>query len=237
MFNSPLILALDYPNRNRVMELVDNIDPSWCRLKVGKELFTLLGPQIVRDLQKRGFEVFLDLKFHDIPNTVAHAVAITAEMGVWMTNVHASGGAKMMSAAHEALLSFGKEAPLLLAVTMLTSINEQDLYDLGFTCSLSEQIRRLARLTYNCGLDGIVCSAQNAVQVKWDIDHKLIVVSPGIRYDKNCNNDHQSIMRPYEALCAGADYIVIGRPITHSLNPVKTINEIYTSLISNQNNR
>ncbi|WWO99730.1 MAG: orotidine-5'-phosphate decarboxylase [Candidatus Dasytiphilus stammeri] len=231
MSDSPLILALDYANRNNVISLVDNIDPSWCRLKVGKELFTLLGPQIVRDLQQRGFEIFLDLKFHDIPTTVAHAVAITAEMGVWMINVHASGGAKMMSAAYEALLPFGKDAPLLLAVTMLTSIKEQDLYDLGFTFSLSEQIRRLAILTYNCGLDGIVCSADNAVQVKCEIDHRFIIVSPGIRLDnKNC--DHQSIMSPYEALCAGADYIVIGRPITQSLNPIKTLNEIYTSLIT-----
>ncbi|WWO95308.1 MAG: orotidine-5'-phosphate decarboxylase [Candidatus Dasytiphilus stammeri] len=231
MFNSPLILALDYLNRNHVMELVDNIDPSLCRLKVGKELFTLLGPQIVRDLQQRGFEIFLDLKFHDIPKTVAHAVAITAEMGVWMINVHASGGAKMMSAAHHALLPFGKDAPLLLAVTILTSINEHDLlYDLGLTCSLSEQIGRLARLTYNCGLDGIICSASNAVKIKDDIDYRFIIVSPGIRLDdKIC--DHQSIMKPYEALCAGADYIVIGRPITQSINPTKTLTEIYTSLI------
>ncbi|WWP00112.1 MAG: orotidine-5'-phosphate decarboxylase [Candidatus Dasytiphilus stammeri] len=230
MSNSPLILALDYPNRNQVMGLVDKIDPSLCRLKVGKELFTLLGPQIVRDLQKRGFEIFLDLKFHDIPNTVAHAVAITAEMGVWMINVHASGGAKMMSAAHEALLSFGKDAPLLMGVTILTSINEHDLYDLGFRCSLSEQIGRLARLTYNCGLDGIICSAQNAVQVKFDINQRFIIVSPGIRLDNKKTYDHQSIMRPYEALCAGADYIVIGRAITQSVNPEKTLTEIYTLL-------
>ncbi|WWO97350.1 MAG: orotidine-5'-phosphate decarboxylase [Candidatus Dasytiphilus stammeri] len=230
MSNSPLILALDYPNRNQVMDLVDNIDPSLCRLKVGKELFTLLGPQIVRDLQQRGFEIFLDLKFHDIPNTVAHAVAISAEMGVWMINVHASGGAKMMSAAHEALLSFGKDAPLLMAVTMLTSINENDLYNLGFRSSLSEQIGRLARLTYNCGLNGIICSAQNAVQVKFDINQQFLIVSPGIRLDNNKNYDHQSIMRPYEALCAGADYIVIGRPITQSINPAKTLTKIYNSL-------
>ena len=154
--DSPVVVALDYNKRDAALAFVDGIDPRDCRLKVGKEMFTLFGPQIVRDLQQRGFDVFLDLKFHDIPNTTAHAVAAAAELGVWMVNVHASGGARMMTAAREALLPFGSDAPLLIAVTVLTSMDESDLRDLGVTLSPAEYAERLARLTQNCGLDGVV---------------------------------------------------------------------------------
>lgn len=150
--DSPVVVALDYSNRDKALAFVDRIDPRDCRLKVGKEMFTLFGPQLVRDLQQRGFDVFLDLKFHDIPNTTAHAVAAAAELGVWMVNVHASGGARMMTAAREALLPFGKDAPLLIAVTVLTSMEASDLADLGVTLSPAEHAERLARLTQHCGL-------------------------------------------------------------------------------------
>lgn len=163
---SPVVVALDYDNRDKALAFVDRIDPRDCRLKVGKEMFTLFGPQLVRDLQQRGFDIFLDLKFHDIPNTTAHAVKAAAELGVWMVNVHASGGARMMTAAKEALSSFGSDAPLLIAVTVLTSMEASDLQDLGINTSPAEHAERLARLTQQCGLDGVVCSAQEAVRLK-----------------------------------------------------------------------
>ncbi|WWP01890.1 MAG: orotidine-5'-phosphate decarboxylase [Candidatus Dasytiphilus stammeri] len=230
--DSPIIVALDYSSRNCVMALVDSIDPTLCRLKVGKELFTLLGPKIVRDLQQRGFEVFLDLKFHDIPNTVAHAVAIAAELGVWMVNVHASGGAKMMSAANKALLPFKKEAPLLMAVTMLTSLNAKDLPGIGLNSSISEHTKLLARLTYECGLDGIICSASDASQVKKMTEKSWIIVTPGIRPDISdpTDHDHDRIMTPSQAIGAGVNYLVIGRPITQSRNPAQTLTAVYYSL-------
>ncbi|KYD94190.1 orotidine 5'-phosphate decarboxylase, partial [Salmonella enterica subsp. enterica serovar Typhimurium] len=163
---SPVVVALDYHERDKALAFVDKIDPRDCRLKVGKEMFTLFGPQLVRDLQQRGFDVFLDLKFHDIPNTTARAVAAAADLGVWMVNVHASGGARMMAAARDALAPFSKDAPLLIAVTVLTSMETSDLHDLGVTLSPAEHAERLARLTQQCGLDGVVCSAQEAVRFK-----------------------------------------------------------------------
>lgn len=167
--SSPVVVALDYDNRDKALAFVDRIDPRDCRLKVGKEMFTLLGPQFVRDLHQRGFEVFPDLKFHDIPNTTARAVAAAAELGVWMVNVHASGGARMMTAAREALLPFGKDAPLLIAVTVLTSMESSDLQDLGITLSPADYAAKLAALTQRCGLDGVVCSAQRlcALSMSW----------------------------------------------------------------------
>ena len=149
--SSPVVVALDYDNRDKALAFVDRIDPRDCRLKVGKEMFTLFGPQLVRDLQQRGFDIFLDLKFHDIPNTTAHAVAAAADLGVWMVNVHASGGARMMTAAREALNAFGNDAPLLIAVTVLTSMESSDLLDLGITLSPADYAAKLAQLTKNCG--------------------------------------------------------------------------------------
>ncbi|WP_312386934.1 orotidine-5'-phosphate decarboxylase [Atlantibacter hermannii] len=227
---SPIVVALDYDNRDKALAFVDRIDPQDCRLKVGKEMFTLFGPQLVRDLQGRGFDVFLDLKFHDIPNTTAKAVAAAAELGVWMVNVHASGGARMMQAARDALSPFGKDAPLLIAVTVLTSMEASDLADIGITLSPAEHAERLARLTQQCGLDGVVCSAQEAVRFKSELGRSFQLVTPGIRPEGSEAGDQRRIMTPQQAQQAGVDYMVIGRPITQSTNPSQTLRDILTGL-------
>ncbi|MFA7957646.1 orotidine-5'-phosphate decarboxylase [Escherichia coli] len=228
--NSPVVVALDYHNRDAALAFVDKIDPRDCRLKVGKEMFTLFGPQFVRELQQRGFDIFLDLKFHDIPNTAAHAVAAAAGLGVWMVNVHASGGARMMTAAREALVPFGKDAPLLIAVTVLTSMEASDLADLGVTLSPADYAERLAALTQKCGLDGVVCSAQEAVRFKQVFGQEFKLVTPGIRPQGSEAGDQRRIMTPEQALAAGVDYMVIGRPVTQSVDPAQTLKAINASL-------
>ncbi|MEE7297811.1 orotidine-5'-phosphate decarboxylase [Escherichia coli O71:H6] len=228
--NSPVVVALDYHNRDAAMAFVDKIDPRDCRLKVGKEMFTLFGPQFVSELQQRGFDIFLDLKFHDIPNTAAHAVAAAADLGVWMVNVHASGGARMMAAAREALVPFGKDAPLLIAVTVLTSMEASDLADLGVTLSPADYAERLAALTQKCGLDGVVCSAQEAVRFKQVFGQEFQLVTPGIRPQGSDAGDQRRIMTPEQALSAGVDYMVIGRPVTQSVDPAQTLKAINASL-------
>ena len=230
VIGSPIVVALDYADRDRALAFVDQIEPGSCRLKVGKEMFTLFGPQFVRDLHQRGFEVFLDLKFHDIPNTVAHAVAAAADLGVWMVNVHASGGARMMNAAREALVPFGKDAPLLIAVTVLTSMDADDLRGLGIELSPAEQAERLARLTQQSGLDGVVCSAQEAVRFKQVLGQEFKLITPGIRPAGSEVGDQRRVMTPQQAVQAGVDYMVIGRPITQSANPAATLNDILTSI-------
>jgi len=232
--DSPIVVALDYDSRDKALAFVEGIDPRDCRLKVGKELFTRSGPQLVRDLQQRGFEVFLDLKFHDIPNTTAHAVAAAADLGVWMVNVHASGGARMMNAAKEALLPFGKDAPLLIAVTVLTSMDASDLADLGIALTPGDYAARLASLTRDCGLDGVVCSAQEAVRFKQEFGQDFKLVTPGIRPAGSDVGDQRRIMTPYDARQAGVDYMVIGRPITQSASPAKTLRDIRASLTGGQ---
>lgn len=227
---SPILVALDYADKNAALAFVDNIDPRDCRLKVGKEMFTLFGPQFVRELQQRQFEIFLDLKFHDIPNTAAHAVAAAAELGVWMVNVHASGGARMMTAAREALLPFGKDAPLLIAVTVLTSMEAEDLRGIGIELSPADYAERLARLTKECGLDGVVCSAHEAARLKASCGQAFKLVTPGIRPAGSSAGDQRRIMTPVEAAKAGVDYMVIGRPITQSPAPAETLREILKSL-------
>ncbi|WP_326900954.1 orotidine-5'-phosphate decarboxylase [Kosakonia cowanii] len=228
--DSPVVVALDYANRDSALAFVDRIDPRDCRLKVGKEMFTLFGPQFVRELQLRGFDIFLDLKFHDIPNTTAHAVKAAADLGVWMVNVHASGGARMMTAAKEALLPFGADAPLLIAVTVLTSMEASDLQDIGITATPAEHAERLARLTQQCGLDGVVCSAQEAVRFKSELGHAFKLVTPGIRPQGSDAGDQRRIMTPEQALQAGVDYMVIGRPVTQSVDPAQTLKAINASL-------
>ncbi|MFU9136139.1 orotidine-5'-phosphate decarboxylase [Erwinia tasmaniensis] len=227
---SPILLALDYACLDSAMAFVDQIDPKSCRLKVGKEMFTLFGPQLVRDLQQRGFEIFLDLKFHDIPNTTAHAVAAAADLGVWMVNVHAGGGARMMTAAREALLPFSNDAPMLIAVTVLTSMDAEDLRELGITLSPAEHAERLARLTQQCGLDGVVCSAHEAVRFRQALGSAFKLVTPGIRPAGSEAGDQRRIMTPQQAQQAGVDYMVIGRPVTQSPDPAATLAEILTSL-------
>jgi len=227
---SPIVVALDYADRNNALAFIDQIEPGSCRLKIGKEMFTRFGPQWVRDVQQRGFEVFLDLKFHDIPNTTAHAVAAAADLGVWMVNVHASGGARMMTAAREALAPFGKDAPLLIAVTVLTSMDADDLRGLGIELSPAEQAGRLARLTQQCGLDGVVCSAQEARHFKQAIGQTFRLVTPGIRPAGSDAGDQRRIMTPRQAQQAGVDYMVIGRPITQSADPASTLRSILNDL-------
>lgn len=219
MTDPKVVVALDFAREEEALALVAQLSPTECRLKVGKEMFTLFGPQFVRQLVDQGFEVFLDLKFHDIPNTVAKAVAASAELGVWMVNVHASGGRRMMEAAKAALAPYGDKAPLLIAVTVLTSMEQSDLAELGVTLSPAEQVLRLARLTKQAGLDGVVCSAQEAELLKRELGDEFVLVTPGIRPSGSAQGDQRRIMTPSAAVTAGADYLVVGRPITQSGDP------------------
>ncbi|MDE9541910.1 orotidine-5'-phosphate decarboxylase [Xenorhabdus bovienii] len=228
--DSPVIVALDYDNQDAALAFVDKIDPQSCRLKVGKEMFTLNGPQFIQVLHQRGFEVFLDLKFHDIPNTTARAVAAAAELGVWMVNVHASGGARMMTAAKEALLPYGKDAPLLIAVTVLTSMEQSDLLGVGIDVTPAQHTERLATLTKQCGLDGVVCSAHEAQQLKAVCGQEFQLVTPGIRPEGAEAGDQRRIMTPPQAVQAGVDYMVIGRPITRAENPALALQQINHSI-------
>ncbi|GAA5217956.1 orotidine-5'-phosphate decarboxylase [Corallincola platygyrae] len=230
MSDPKVIVALDYPSQEEALAFVDRIDPNLCRLKVGKEMFTLFGPDYVRALHGRGFEVFLDLKFHDIPNTVARAVAASAELGVWMVNVHASGGEQMMVKAREALEVYGDDRPKLIAVTVLTSMNASDLNGIGIAESPDEQVFRLAQLTKNAGLDGVVCSAQEATKLKAELGQDFQLITPGIRPAGADVGDQHRVMTPRAAIEAGSDYLVIGRPITKSDSPVEVLKQINASL-------
>ncbi|REL29746.1 orotidine-5'-phosphate decarboxylase [Thalassotalea euphylliae] len=232
MTDAKVVVALDFDNQADALAFVDKIQPSDCRLKVGKEMFTYFGPEFVRELVKRGFDVFLDLKFHDIPNTVAKAVTAAAELGVWMVNVHASGGTKMMEKAKEALLPYGDKAPLLIAVTVLTSMGEEDLAGIGIEKSPAEHVNSLATLTQNAGLDGVVCSAREAESLKDTFGDDFKLVTPGIRPAGSSTNDQKRIMTPEQAVAVGVDYLVIGRPITKSDNPHQVLQEINQSLSS-----
>ncbi|SHF69762.1 orotidine-5'-phosphate decarboxylase [Vibrio gazogenes] len=225
-----VIVALDYDNQAEALRFVDRIDPQHCRLKVGKEMFTLFGPDFVRALHQRGFSVFLDLKFHDIPNTCAKAVRAAAELGVWMVNVHASGGERMMTAAREILEPYGVDRPILIGVTVLTSMSQHDLADIGLNVSPQEQVLRLATLTKNSGLDGVVCSAQEARQLKEQLGLSFQLVTPGIRPAGSDVGDQLRIMTPQEAIAAGSDYLVIGRPITQAQEPASVLESINHSL-------
>ena len=229
--NPRIIVALDFPSDQPALTLVDQLDPAKCRLKVGKELFTRSGPTLVRDLQNRCFDVFLDLKFHDIPNTTSAALAAAAYLGVWMVNVHASGGEKMMTACRDRLESFGKDRPLLIAVTVLTSMGPEDLAGIGITDSPEAQVSRLATLTRSCGLDGVVCSAQEAPALKAEQGKDFKLVTPGIRPLSADKGDQQRIMTPTDALKAGSDYLVIGRPITQAADPLAALEAIHSEVV------
>ncbi len=226
--NTPRVLvALDYRHSGEALALVDRLDPSLCGLKVGKELFTASGPALVKDLVKKGFPVFLDLKFHDIPNTVSGAVAAAADLGVWMLNVHASGGRAMLEAAQKSLESFGSQRPLLTAVTVLTSLSDQDLWEVGVQQTAVAQVSALAKLAEQSGLDGVVCSAQEAALLRQERRENFILVTPGIRLAISTPADDQRrIVTPRQAIQNGADYLVIGRPVTQSPDPVKTLRTI-----------
>lgn len=231
MNDQKVIVALDYDKQTDALNFIDKIDPTTCRLKVGKEMFTLFGPDFVRELHKRGFSVFLDLKFHDIPNTCSKAVRAAAELGVWMVNVHASGGERMMTASREILEPYGKDRPLLIGVTVLTSMEQSDLAGIGLNVAPQEQVMRLARLTQRSGLDGVVCSAQEASLLKSDLGSNFKLVTPGIRPVGADVGDQKRIMTPYDAIQAGSDYLVIGRPITQAAQPAEVLQKINASLI------
>jgi len=219
---TPIIVALDYPGVSPALELAQRLSPSLCRLKVGKELFTIGGPALVEKLQALGFEVFLDLKFHDIPNTVAAAVRAAADLGVWMVNVHASGGRRMMTAAAEAVASLARR-PLVIGVTVLTSMSEEDLHEIGCGASIEEQVLRLAALAAESGLDGVVCSALEATALRRDRGCDFCLVTPGIRLPGDDGADQRRIVTPEEARAAGSDYLVIGRSITGSADPLAVL--------------
>lgn len=223
-----ILVALDYHEAAPALAFADRVTPGLCRLKVGKELFTAAGPQLVEQLVKRGFDVFLDLKFHDIPNTVAQAVKSAAALGVWMVNVHALGGRKMMSAAREAL-DAQQHRPLLIAVTVLTSMDGEALAELGLP-EPAVLVPLLARLTLDCDLDGVVCSAQEASVLKKLCGQDFKLVTPGIRPAGSAAGDQSRIMTPEAAVAAGADYLVIGRPITQSADPLAVLESIRASL-------
>lgn len=221
-----IIVALDYADSKSALQLVNQLDPSLCRLKVGKELFTSAGPSFVEQLARADFGVFLDLKFHDIPNTVAKACAAASNLGVWMLNVHASGGLEMMQAAKEAINSSANK-PLLIAVTVLTSMNQQTLQQIGIQADLTTHVLNLAKLTQQAGLDGVVCSALEAAMLRAQLGNDFCLVTPGIR-PANVNQDDQSrVVTPADALNNGASYLVIGRPITKAENPLAALKAIH----------
>jgi len=225
--NKRIIVALDYPEKSAALEFIEQIDPSLCRLKVGKEMFTRLGPNFVSYLVNSGYDVFLDLKFHDIPHTVAQAVKAAADLGVWMVDLHASGGYNMMQAAKQALQSFGENAPKLIAVTVLTSMSEEDFSYLKCPTSIPQQVMLLAKLAHKSGLDGVVCSAREAAQIRQQLPHDFNLVTPGIRPLGSNKDDQKRVVTPSEAIKNGANYLVIGRPITQSADPLqklKTLN-------------
>ncbi|OCF99270.1 MULTISPECIES: orotidine-5'-phosphate decarboxylase [Gilliamella] len=234
--SSPIIVAVDFSDTKSAWNFIDKVEPKDCRLKIGKELFTHAGPDFIKQIKQKGFDIFLDLKFHDIPNTVAKAVAAAAELGVWMTNVHASGGVRMMEAAKDALYPFGKDAPLLIAVTVLTSMESSDLKEIGIEVSPLEQATRLALLAKNCGLDGVVCSAKEVQSFRTRLGSDFKLVTPGIRPAGSTPDDQRRIMTPQRAQAAGADYLVIGRPITQAEDPSKALQTILSTLDSSKSN-
>ncbi len=224
-----IIVALDYPDPEPALTFVGQLKPSQCRLKVGFELYTRSGPAIIEKLVGRGFDVFLDLKFHDIPSTVAKACAAAAKLGVWMLNVHVLGGRRMLVSAREALES-GTKRPLLIGVTVLTSHEAGDLAEIGITSSAEAQVTKLAALASKCGLDGVVCSAQEAASLRSIYGDQFCLVTPGIRPLGSARGDQERVVTPLAAVQQGANYIVIGRPITQSPDPVMVINRIINEI-------
>lgn len=225
MSDPKIIIALDYPNAVPVLALAGRLEPSLCRLKVGKELFTATGPALLEELMQRGFEVFLDLKFHDIPNTTAQACKAAAGLGVWMVNVHALGGRRMLEAAREAIAS-SAQRPKLIAVTLLTSMAQEDLADLGINATPAEMVLRLATMARVSGLDGVVCSAQEAALLRKQFGNEFCLVTPCIRPAHAGLDDQSRVMNPKAAIQAGSSYLVIGRPITQAADPLQALLDI-----------
>lgn len=226
-----IIIALDYKDEAATMKLVKQLDNSLCRLKVGKELFVRCGPSLVEKLINMGFDVFLDLKFHDIPNTVAAACSAAADMGVWMVNVHALGGSKMMMAARQAIDNSDHQ-PLLIAVTVLTSLSREDIAEIGLDLEPEQLVRRLAQLAKSSAFDGVVCSPKEASMLKQLLGEDFCLVTPGVRPEGASVGDQQRVMTPREALQAGSDYLVIGRPITAAADPLASLLSIQQQILS-----
>ncbi len=230
MIDGPrVIVALDFPDGQTALEFVQQLPPGSCRLKVGKELFTSAGPELVRQLVGMGHDVFLDLKFHDIPNTVARACEAAAQLGVWMVNVHASGGRRMMEAASTALqncTSAEGRKPLLIGVTVLTSMGAEDLAEIGVNVEPAAQVERLAQLANASGLDGVVCSPREAGQLRAQLGDDFVLVTPGVRPAGASNDDQTRVMTPADAIRDGAGYLVIGRPVTQATDPVSALEAI-----------
>lgn len=234
MLNAPRVfVALDYDSAAEALAFVDKVTPESCGLKVGKELFTLAGPALIHKLVEKDFKVFLDLKFHDIPVTVARAVKAASSLGVFMVNVHASGSAEMLKAAAEALAPLERR-PLLIAVTVLTSMNREQLSLIGLDVEPQTQVLRLARLTKECGLDGVVCSAQEASLLTREIGPDFLKVTPGIRPQDAALGDQKRVMTPAMAIASGADYLVVGRPITRAADPLAVLKSINAEISSVQ---
>lgn len=224
-----VLVALDFPDAGPALTLADQLSPDLCRVKVGKELFTRCGPGLVEQLQKRGFEVFLDLKFHDIPNTVAGALRAVAEMGVWMVNVHASGGRRMLEAAASVMAGVAAP-PWLIAVTVLTSFSEADLRELGDSGTVEERVLRLAALAADCGLDGVVCSALEAPALRRQQGAGFTLVTPGIRLAGDEPGDQRRVVTPVQARDLGADHLVIGRSIAQASDPLAALRRVHAEL-------
>ena len=231
--DSKIVVALDFQDAKQALALVQQLNPKLCKLKVGKELFTAAGPSFVEQLVAKEFAVFLDLKFHDIPNTVAKACEAASKLGVWMLNVHASGGSAMMQAALEGVDKgrSGSSSPYLIAVTVLTSMNQSALNEIGIETSIEQHVLRLAKLTAQSGLHGVVCSAQEATLIRSHIRDDFLLVTPGIRPAFASQDDQSRILTPSQALAAGASYLVIGRPITQAKEPLTALSLIYQEVL------
>jgi len=227
-----IIIALDFDSGDQALSFLDRLDPNLCRVKVGKELFTASGPQLVKEIVARKFDVFLDLKFHDIPNTVARAVAVAADLGVWMLNIHASGGRTMMEAARESLDPCGDDRPLLIGVTVLTSLAKDDLVHIGIQNNPEEQVSKLAFLARDAGLDGVVCSAAETKLLRAQLPDEFVLVTPGIRRPEDATGDQKRIVGPAEAIQNGSNYLVVGRPITRAESPNDTLLEFNSAVAS-----
>ena len=227
-----IIVALDFDSSSRALNFVDNLDPKLCRLKIGKELFTAAGPNLVEAMIEKEFDVFLDLKFHDIPNTVASAVKVAADLGVWMLNVHISGGSKMMKSAKDVILSHGGCKPFLIGVTVLTSISSAELSEIGINNDLKDQVVQLAKLAYQSGLDGVVCSAEEAKLLRNSMPADFILVTPGIRREQDAADDQKRVITPSQAIRNGSDYLVVGRPITQAASPSVALSAFNSEIAS-----
>lgn len=229
MSDPKIIVALDYADSNAALKLADQIDPQRARVKVGKELFTRSGPEVVKALVSRGFDVFLDLKYHDIPHTVGRACAAAADLGVWMMNVHTLGGCAMMQSAREAVGS-DADSPILIGVTLLTSMDQKTFDQIGLSGNMTDTVLRLAQLAKDSGLDGVVCSAQEATPLRDSLGSDFQLITPGIRPAGSDRGDQHRTMTPKQALDAGSHYLVIGRPITAAADPMQALLDIETSL-------